>query len=254
MVRKIPVATPKVRVIPFDDPNPDHPADLDPAYDLAQKIKKLISAPKARDKQIKIGPSGIGDPCEVCVANTLALMLPGRKKRPEPIKLGSWVGTAGHDFLQRLIDAQEWDGWASELKLVCGEIPGYGTVTGHTDGYDKGSATVVDYKFVGTNTFKKLKRKGMGHRYGTQRNVYGRGIELLDLPIERVMNFVIPVGMGLATVNDILVDVDYYRPEVAEAAFTRAGVIWDDWVKPGRMDELESDPDCFECSGWGMVF
>lgn len=230
----------------------DNP-DFQPAMELANRVRALIATPKARDKQVKIGPSGIGDPCEVCVGNTLALMLPGAKKpRVQKTKLASWIGTACHAHLETLINEMHWEGWTSELKVRCGEIPGYGHVTGHTDGYDFNSATIADWKFVGATTFAKMKKHGMGTKYGVQRNVYGSGVEMLGLPIKTVMNFVVPVGAGLAGVDDILVDIDYYRPEQTAIAFERATILWEDYVLPGHMDELEADPDCFTCFGFGM--
>jgi hypothetical protein len=228
------------------------------AMTFANDIRRLMATPKARDKQVKIGPSGIGNPCDWCVAQTMSHMLPGSTKRVEETSIMSLVGTTMHDFMEGIIEAQNWPGVSTEIKLNCGEIQGYGSVdghiTGHTDLYNELLGLIVDWKFVGPATFKKMKSKGMPIQYRTQRHVYGAGVKRAGLPINQVMNFVVPLGRGLAKVDDILIEVENFDQSVADLAFERAQIIWDDYVLQGAVDELQKDPDCFECSGISELF
>ena len=246
----------KVLVKPVD-PNAD-PA-LEEPLALASRIVSVLSTPKARDKQVQIGPSGVGNPCEVCLAAEMAHLLPGAPlRKPNKLSLASWMGSAVHAYLEALFNTPEmrerFPGWVAEQKLYCGDIPGYGPITGSADGYDPISATVLDWKIVGANSFQRMKMYGVDVKYDYQRHVYGRGIELLGLPIKYVLNFIFLAGSTAPDFRHILPSADHYRPEMSEIAFARAGRIYQEYVLPGRQHELESDPDCYQCLGIADLF
>jgi hypothetical protein len=211
---------------------------------LGTAIVQQISAPKARDKQVLIGPSSIGDPCAYCVGQLMAASLPHHRRKPERWALAPWLGTAVHYWLEHHVELGE--GWHSELDVPVAEIDGYGMITGHIDGYSEVAETVVDYKIVGDNTLKKLRQYGLGPQYHYQRNLYGMGVAYAGLPVKYVMNLYIPRnGTGA---RDIVAEVDHYDAAAAQEALDRAEVIWNDWVLTGKFEELASDEDCYDCN------
>ena len=220
---------------------------------LATLIRQRVSAPKARDLQIAIGPSSIGDPCDHCVGEILRAKVPGAPiPRPQRFSLAPWIGTGVHLLFEQIMDGL--DGWQSERRLYCGDIlgrdgnPDYGEVWGSADGYHEPAATVVDWKVVGDTTLKRLRNGQTSTAYRYQKQTYGRGYELLGYPVRSVLNVYIP--RNGRDERDFIFDVDHYDGTMAEEAFERATVIWNDYVCTDRVHWLESDPDCFNCNRW----
>lgn len=129
--------------------------------------EKLMSQLTDRDRQVKIGPSSIGDPCDKCVADILKASKDPSATASPPGKywLGAKNGTAIHAYLENLvIDLNERMGevfLVPEQKITIGELKGYGLIKGTGDGilvpgnsyWPVDVYTVVDYK---TTTRDKL--------------------------------------------------------------------------------------------------
>lgn len=201
-------------------------------YDLIEQIKK----PTQRDKQRRIGPSELGDPCPRCVGRALA-----DKRAPQDFSLYPWLGTAGHAYLETTVfpDAEH------EMRLVVGEIPGYGEIKGTTDMYRREEKDVVDWKFVGLKKIKTYRVNGAPTRYRYQAMLYGRGVELRGDPVETVRIVFIPRDSG--DPRDIWVHEEEYQPEMAERALERGKFLFD-YVQENGWESLESDDDCYVCN------
>lgn len=212
-------------------------------------IVAAIAAPGDRSHQIKIGPSGLGDPCDRCVALQMNHRLHPEQFVPSRGSLPTWIGTAIHFFLENTLVGRQWDavGTHRELSnLYIGTIPGYGKIKGTTDVYSEEFATAVDYKGSKMAKVRSYKFSGIPQTHEYQRQMYGRGIERLGLPIKYVANLYIPRdGFGF---DDMWFDIAEYDPDKADRAIARATTIYQDYVVPGRIDELGSDEDCFTCT------
>lgn len=214
------------------------------AADLKRRLIAEITKPTERDKQVKVGPSSLGNPCARCLGRELAGV-----KAERDFSMYPWLGTAVHAYLE----TQVFQDAKHELKLVTGEVPGYGTVNGTTDMYlldNEGTpeeeGTVVDWKIVGKKKTQEYRVKGMKTQYRYQGQIYGKGCEDAGMRVDSVSIVCIPRDSG--DPNDIWVYTEAYNREMAEAAFARAGAIYaivqeDGW----DTERLPSDDDCYDC-------
>ena len=200
------------------------------------ELIEQITRPTARDKQRNIGPSELGNPCPKCVGRALA-----GERAQQSFSLYPWIGTAGHYYLEDHVfpDAEH------ELKLLVGEIEGYGEIRGTTDMYRPDAKDVVDWKFVGLKKLKTYRINGAPTQYRYQAMLYGRGCELSGREVETVRIAFIPRDSG--DVRDIWVHEEAYQPEMAERALERGKFIFD-YVQENGWDSLESDDDCYVCN------
>lgn len=161
-------------------------------------------------------------------------------ERPEQdFSLYPWIGTAVHYYLEDNVFKEA----EHELKLLCGEIPGYGEVRGTTDMYYE--KTVVDWKIVGASKIKSYRVNGPPSQYRYQAMVYAKGCELSGREVENIAICFIPRDSG--NVKDIWVHEESYQPEMADRAFERAEFIWE-YVKKNGWQDLESDDKCYTCN------
>ena len=207
--------------------------------DLKLKVIEQITQQSDRDKQRRIGPSGIGNPCPRCLARALL----GEEDDRE-FSMYPWLGTAIHYFMEHntFPDAEH------EMKLYVGEVEGYGAIKGTTDIYWAEEGIVGDWKIVGLKKSKEYRVKGPPAQYRYQAMLYARGCELAGKVVESIAIVFIPRDSG--NVNDIYVYEEEYQPEMAEAALARAGVIYKMALKDG-WESLPSDSDCWQCRGRG---
>jgi hypothetical protein len=216
---------------------------------LVDMILGAVMAPTARDGQLKIGPSSLGDPCDFCVGREMSRMLPGGSPSTDSGNLATWIGTAIHEKIERTTVGLQWDriGWQPEMKrLLCGHVEGYGDVHGTTDGYSEEFATLVDYKGSTKAKIKKYRYSGgIPEVYNYQRHLYGLGVLNAGMPMRWVANIFFPRDAWRW--QDVWVDIVPFDPDAGKAAIQRAQTIWDDFVRPGRITELGSDDDCFTC-------
>ena len=160
-----------------------------------------------------------------------------------------WIGTAVHYFMEHntFPDAEH------ELRLYVGEVVGYGPIKGTTDMYilveePDGTITayVLDWKIVGLKKIKSYIVNGPPEQYRYQANLYAKGIELAGKRVDQIAIGFIPRDSG--NPNDIYIFEEEYRPELAEAALNRAGLIYE-IVQSEGWESLPSDDDCYQCNG-----
>lgn len=209
--------------------------------DLKRLLIAEITKPSERDKQRRVGPSGLGDPCPRCLGRALADESPDQE-----FSLYPWLGTAVHAYLEEKV----FPDMEHELKLWVGDVPGYGSIKGTTDMVyidpETGEITVVDWKIVGLKKIKEYRVKGMKTGYRYQGQLYGNGLRLDGRKPDKVAIVCIPRDSG--NVNDIWVYEEAFQEEMAEAALARAGAIYAIVNEHGWDTELlPSDDDCYTC-------
>lgn len=197
-----------------------------------------ITQPTQRDKQKKIGPSEIGNPCEICVARAL-----NNDRHSQSFSLYPWIGTAVHYFMEK----KTFDEEMHELRVTVGEIEGYGTIHGTCDMVltEPDGDAIVDWKVVGLKKIKHYKLNGIPEQYRYQAMLYGLGAKNFGLDINKIAIVFIPRDSG--NVKDIWVHEEQWQPEMAEAALARAKAIFDH-IKTKGYTELESDSECYQCN------
>lgn len=204
--------------------------------DLKSLVIAEITKGTERDKQVRVGPSSVGNPCPKCLGRELAGV------KDYEFSLYPWLGTAMHSYLEQSTfpEAQH------ELRVEVGEIPGYGPIKGSIDLYMDG--IVGDWKLVNSKRIKTFRVKGPPDLYRYQTQLYARGCELAGLPVDSVAIIFIPRDSG--DVRDIWVHEEDYQPEMAEAALERAGRVFE-IVQTDGWESLPSHDDCWTCnSSW----
>lgn len=213
------------------------PTPLPPAFDrrgqttpqqLGDELLAIITnaiANQPRTLQKRIGPSEIGHPC----ARRIGYKLLGAPDL-NPNQGVAWkpfIGTAMHHELEHVFDKfnQAYmlttggqERFMVESKVCAGEINGE-DIEGHTDLYDRATATVIDWKVVGPAPLKKYRKEGPGSQYRTQGHAYGRGWRRKGLPVDQVMIVFLPRNDEL---HKTYIWSEPYDEQVAVDGFTRA--------------------------------
>ena len=209
--------------------------------DLRTEVIREITKKSDRDKQRRVGPSEIGNPCDKCLGRALM------DERPEQsFSLFPWIGTAVHFFMEQ----NTFKDCEHELRLWVGDVRGYGPIKGTTDMVyvdEDGKIVVVDWKIVGLKKLKQYRTSGVSEQYRFQAMTYGRGLELAGRTPDRVAIVFIPRDSG--NVKDIWVHEEQYQPEMAEAALERAAGIYE-WLQGegNHWRDLEEDYGCYQCN------
>lgn len=206
--------------------------------DYRTKVIAEITKKTERDKQRRIGPSEIGNPCDKCLGRALM-----DERAEQDFSLYPWLGTGNHYYMED----HTFKDYKHELRLMVGEIPGYGEIKGTTDMFDTDEHAVVDWKFVGLKAIKKYRTSGVSDQYRFQAQTYGRGAELAGLEPKKIVIVFIPRDSG--NVKDIWVHEEEYQPEMAKAALDRATGIYN-WLQEegNHWRDLEEGSDCFQCN------
>lgn len=192
--------------VAFPAPSPVetlHPNDLmrggDPAMLGAELLGIIDSAIREapRSRQASIGPSEIGCPC----ARRIGYKLGGVEKiNPGPTPWLPAIGTAVHAWLEDVFAAASIIGqtqglpgrWLTEQRVRVGHVNGRGDIDGSCDLYDRVTATVVDWKIVGSKPLKDYRTNGPGAQYRTQAHLYGRGWKARGVPVDTVAVMFLP--------------------------------------------------------------
>lgn len=176
-----------------------------------------------RTLQERIGPSGLGDPCNRCLAHQLA-QIP--EKRDD-----AWLPTVGkavHAWLEEVFvafNAQLPAGqvrFLVETEVSVGEVDGV-DITGHGDVYDLATAEVTDWKIVGVTTLRKVRKEGPSLTYRRQQHLYGRGFTRRGLPVERVRVAYLP--RNEKTLDQAVIWSEPYDEQIAVDALQRADAL-----------------------------
>lgn len=200
----------EMKLLPVDD-------DVDP---FAAMIKdQIISMVKwaedqnPRGHQTAIGPSEMGALCDRRIGYRLA-GLQGRNTEFDPWP--SIMGTAIHSWLDNSmrawLRAHDSQRWVTEQKLMISDF-----VQGRADLYQREQKAVVDYKTVGPDVMRKVKKE-IPLGYQIQCHLYGYGFEEMGLPVEKVCLVFLPRAGWL---KDTYVWCTEYRREVAVGAMVR---------------------------------
>ena len=189
-----------------------------------------------RDKQKKVGPSEIGNPCVQCLGRALV-----GERREQEFSLYPWIGTAVHYFMEN----ETFPEAEHERRLYVGTIEGYGDIAGTTDMWYAKEGAAVDWKIVGLKKIKQYRSGGVPQQYRFQAMLYGMGLFLAGEPIEKIAIVFIPRDSG--NVKDIWVYEEAWSQEMAEHALARAQAVHDH-VKVHGWRELESDDGCYQCN------
>lgn len=182
-------------------------------------IKVILDASRnsERSLQKEIGPSEVGEECDRRLAMTLMHETKVNDSDPWP----SIVGTAGHAWLEnaftRANDLQGWVRWLTEATVPVTE-----TLKGHVDLYDVVLATVLDFKFVGTEKMREYRQNGPSNRYRVQAHLYGKGFQRLGLPVKNVaVAFFARGGLLLPQQTGLYVWCEPFQEDIADSALQR---------------------------------
>ena len=227
----------------------------------ARRVVDRMVQPTERDKQIKVGPSALGDMCQRCLAENLVGMQPSEGSQA----LAPWIGTAVHSYLESLFAAD--DIVLTETKVKVGQVDGYGVVNGSMDHYNLTENHTIDYKVVSKKKIKQYQHatvtdrgrvvfdnKALGvstlKKYWVQLSLYSKGMEDLGYPVQNMSLLLIPRDVTIEKIPEAVTEVMFpYDREVAERALLRASEIYK-WATTDGNDltELPSDPGCWYCN------
>lgn len=222
---------------------------------VREQVTKTITQESERDKQKRIGPSDLGDPCAYCLANKMLGI-----NAPREFSIYPWLGTAVHLWLEEQERGNPLV--KTEQRVGVGEVAGYGRITGTMDRYGYDYDVVGDYKLLGSKKIKRFKNSYVFNPDGTvtihdeqlwqyyvQINAYAKGAENEGHPVKWASLILIPRD-GSGSINDLEVLVFPYNPDVVDEALARAGAIYE-YASEHGTDELESDESCYACSAAG---
>lgn len=203
-------------------PLPDCYRITDPDHNLRDDLTRLITthiAGHPRSQQTLPGPSELGT---VCSRRLGYKMLGVPESNTDKDGWRPTVGTAVHSWLEKACDAynraHRFDRFYIEQKVMVGQVGGV-DIHGRCDVYDRALAAPIDWKVVGPTSLKKYRINGPGEQYRRQAHLYGRGYELLGLPVEKVVIVLLPSNGDL---RDMHVWSEQYDPQLAVDTLTRA--------------------------------
>lgn len=223
--------------------------------ELRHRVIATITEPDERDKQTRIGPSGIGTQCEVCLAE--AMLGEGQYRG---FSMYPWLGTAVHLWLAQ---NENNPNVYREHKVTVGSVEKYGTISGTSDRFDIDLNSVGDYKLVGKKKIAEYKRGYLVHpdgrveffnntllAYYIQINLYGLGMENQGNKVEWVSLILIP--RDSMSIEDMAVITWSYNKQIALDSLRRAGMLYE-YVLERGLEGLESDPECWVCRDKGRI-
>lgn len=141
-----------------------------------------------RSKQIALGPSEVGEPCE----RRLAYRLAGTPRINFSDPWPAIVGTAIHAWLEGAVTRHQTahgeQRWFTELGVSPDDM-----IQGHSDVYHIPSCTVVDWKTTGSDKLRKLERGTPPiPGYISQVHLYGLGHERAGREVKDVALVYLP--------------------------------------------------------------
>jgi hypothetical protein len=186
---------------------------------LAEAIGKFIidsDAGSDRSRQVAIGPSEVGEPCERQLSYKM-LNWPVSNTAHDPI--AAIIGTGFHMWMAPGVTR-----YRIEERVTVREAANPdASLGGSSDLFDRLTALNWDWKLVGVSSHDKYRRQGPGEKYRIQAHLYGLGQENAGQRPERV------VVAFIARHHELKVHVwsEPYDPTVAEAALARLDRIRD---------------------------
>lgn len=226
-------------------------------YDLKALLISLLSEETERDQQRLVGASNLSNPCTRCLAQDMA----GEPQERGDYYLGAVIGTAIHGLLEERASKRE--GLRAEMRVVVGEIPGYGIIKSTTDLYDEANEAVDDWKTTTREKLKTyktvprlppsdldtdlmLKARWTMKQYNVQTNLYAKGVEDMGFPVRSVnIGF---IARDAKTEADVWAFSQPYDRRVAERALDRATKIWQALEQGKKPESFKSHDHCYPCS------
>jgi hypothetical protein len=225
------------------------PEDTTGLKQLVVDVVNNVQAYHPRTLQRKLGPSEIGEDCP----RQLAYKISNHPEVPYRVadQLPSFLGIAAH---ARMAEACElWNRahpgtWIIEKRVSVPGILDGGEGTG--DAFHVPSGTVLDWKFLGDTTYRKIQTLGPGRKYRSQVHTYGLGWTFKGYRVNRVA---IGVFGRSKPLSGMFVWAEEFRPDVAWHELKRVQDIRTivEWVQQrgGHMDLIPAVPGdgCFWC-------
>lgn len=222
---------------------------------LKDKLTEIIcwvddNAPRSR--QVEIGPSEMGSPCEQQIARILAGM-PRVNFHTDP--WAAIVGTSIHKWIENAINTFQSEGpqdswvaqWKTEMAVMLDE-----NIPGHTDIFD--GLDVIDVKTAGVDAIPKLRKAGEPpENYKVQGHLYGYAHRRAGRPVRDVVLVFLPRAGWL---KDMFIWREPYNETVALEALERVYRIGDEAIQAGVLDDPANwakiptapAPECWFCS------
>lgn len=202
---------------------------------LREEIGRIIrwgANQSDRSKQVALGCSEIGDPCERKIGMTMAgLEQVNFTADPWP----AIVGTSVHTWLGDTVNAYQKhfgdEGWISELEVLATNW-----LPGHVDLYHAPTATVLDLKNPSRDNAKKMRKHGVGEVYTSQVQAYGKGVRRSGRPVKRVGVLMLSRDGNL---RDMWCKTWPYDEEYVDAAIARVVDIGDQVIAA----DVENHPE-----------
>lgn len=207
-----------------------------------------ITKRSERDKQVKVGPSDIGDPCDACLAAKFKASGEEREFKHDEYQrkfsLKAWIGTAVHEKLEADFVLPEVQ---RERKYDIWEIPGYGMVRGGIDDFYEDLGVWWDYKTIDMSKLRKVKLDGVPESHSRQQMLYGYGLRQAGYNVRASVIVYIPRDSN--SIKNIHTVISPYNHEWALETMARAERIWEQ-VSSSGVTEFESHPDCYPCNAY----
>lgn len=219
---------------------------------IKQLTLDLLKTKTKRDKQGKIGPSGIGNPCDYCLALSLGA---GQFNDKNQWWMGARIGTAIHSLLEKEVNKHVHTPMSAEFnvledasterRLYITNLEGYGNIYGNSD-LRLTSGNLIDWKTSTRDKIKRYKLDGVPHSYLVQQNLYAYGWNQIEPGAVEVCSLVFIARDGTSDADVFVYSFDYDQ-ELVDEALNRLGNIWKFLQDGGDIDMLESDDNCFVC-------
>lgn len=211
---------------------------------VRQTVRATIMKQSARDQQSSVGPSDLGDPCDLCLASKMARHGPLAvgQGRESGFSLSAWVGTSMHEKLERDLDLPP-EMYLCEEKVFIHEIPGYGRINGHIDVQFLLMGIWNDYKSAKVKDIQSYKLNGPPWKHVVQLMLYGYGLRKAGRKADYAALTYIPRDNN--NPDSIWVATAEYNEQIALDALARAEAMWAK-LQDGHID-FSSHPDCYVC-------
>ena len=236
------------------------------------RARSLLTARSKRDKQRRVGPSGLGKCCDLCLGEDLiGILRPGENDRTPIAPL---LGTAFHLLCEkRSRDMERETEILVEQPVHVGDVGGYGPINGTLDRFDIEAGEVMDWKLVSLKkmqAFVRLHRKALRDgfdaivsdygaaqflQYYIQLCLYGKGMEDHGYDVKNVTLLLLPRDATVHVVESELTALSMpYDRALAIYALGRAGLVY---KKARESDDLittlDCAPECFYCSKYRPI-
>lgn len=236
------------------------------------RARRLLTARSDRDKQRRVGPSGLGKCCDLCLGEDLmGIKRPGEN---EKTPIAPLLGTAFHLLCEkRSRDMEREAEILVEQSVHVGDVGGYGSIKGTLDRFDIEAEEVMDWKLVSLkkrDAFKRLYRKSQRDgfdavvedcgaaqflQYYIQLCLYGKGMEDQGYEVDAVTLLLLPRDATIHVVESEFTALSMpYDRDLAIYALGRAGLIY---KKARECDDLatnlDSAPECFYCNKYRPI-